>query len=102
MTEHSRATTAGNGSSHFRLLRTSSFRLTLWYVLLFSAAVCALGGVVYWEVSTHAAEHQDELIEDDVQTLIETDGAHDVATLAPFIQQRVATLTAAHMHWIIL
>ncbi|KAF1685087.1 two-component sensor histidine kinase [Pseudoxanthomonas broegbernensis] len=45
-----------------RLLRTSSFRLTLLYAGLFVASLAVLLGVVYLEVRAYAVELQDEIV----------------------------------------
>lgn len=47
-----------------RLTRTSSFRLTLRYALLFALSVVLLGAAIYYQMSWFATDLQDELLEE--------------------------------------
>lgn len=52
-----------------RLLRTSSFRLTVAYALLFAASVVILFGVTYVEMTRAATQQQDELLESEIKKI---------------------------------
>lgn len=62
-------TEAGARVPRWRLLRTSSFRLTLLYAGLFVASLAVLLGAVYLEVRAYAVELQDEIVDRELDYL---------------------------------
>jgi signal transduction histidine kinase len=84
-----------------RLLRTSSFRLTLLYMLLFSASVLVLAAVVYVEVSVYAGDHQDDIIEDDLELIMEASGTTSATALLPIIARHIANPPAPRMRYLL-
>ncbi len=60
-----------------KLLRSSTFRLVLIYVALFSASVCLLLGFIYWSTAGYVAAQTDDTIQAEIKGLserYETDG----------------------------
>jgi signal transduction histidine kinase len=51
------------------LLRTSAFRLTLLYVVLFAASVLVVLGFIYWDTVSYLNEQTDERIKSEVSAL---------------------------------
>ncbi|MFQ5562970.1 MAG: sensor histidine kinase [Parvularculaceae bacterium] len=73
-----------------RLLRTTSFRFTLIYVLLFSGAVAMLGAYVYQATFGAAAKQTDEIIDGEIAVLTELFAASGPGMLRQVIRQRTA------------
>ncbi len=73
-----------------RLLRTTSFRFTLIYVLLFSGAVAILGGYVYQATFGAAAKQTDEIIAGEISVLTELFASNGPNSLGRVIRQRTA------------
>lgn len=72
-----------------RLLRTSSFRLTLLYAGLFSASVAILLAIVFWEVGDYATQLQDEIVKSEVQYLRRAERDGGSAALEALLRQRL-------------
>jgi signal transduction histidine kinase len=67
-----------------KLLRTTSFRLTVRYALLFAASVALLGAAIYFEVARFATEQQDDVIEHEIEAIQRAArglGASEIASL---------------------
>lgn len=73
-----------------RLLRTTSFRFTLIYVLLFTWAVGLLGAFVYRATFGEAARQTDATIDGEIVVLAELFRAQGPAQLTRAIRQRTA------------
>ncbi|MCG6867210.1 MAG: HAMP domain-containing protein [Gammaproteobacteria bacterium] len=73
-----------------RLLRSSSFRLALVYMLLFSASVLILLGFIYWSTSTYMAEQTDATIEAEIAGLAERYELDGLPGLLDSIKERVS------------
>ncbi len=54
-----------------RLLRTSTFRLALGYLVLFGLSVVALLGFIYWNTTGFIAQQTDETIAAEITGLAE-------------------------------
>ena len=73
-----------------RLFRTTSFRFTLFFVLLFSLSVGALGAVVYRASFGAASEQTDDLIETELGVLTTLFSENGPGMLTRVIRQRTA------------
>lgn len=73
-----------------RILRTTSFRFTLIYVLLFAAAVAALGAYLYSATFGEAAKQTDAVIDSEIGVLAELFTTNGAGTLTRVIRQRTA------------
>jgi hypothetical protein len=71
-----------------RLLRTSSFRLTLLYAGLFGASVLILFGVIYWATDIYMTGSLDADIDSDLIELNDTFSSGDISSLAALIGER--------------
>lgn len=73
-----------------RLLRTTSFRFTIIYVLLFSGAVAILGAYVYQSTFGVAAKQTDDILEGEITVLTELFAVSGPGMLRQVIRQRTA------------
>ena len=73
-----------------RVLRTTSFRFTLIYVLLFAGAVSLLGVYVYQATFGEAARQTDQTIDSEFLVLRDLFGASGPGMLTRVIRQRTA------------
>lgn len=73
-----------------RLFRTTSFRFTLFFVLLFTFAVGVLGAVVYRASFGAASEQTDNLIESELDVLTTLFSDNGPGMLTRVIRQRTA------------
>jgi signal transduction histidine kinase len=73
-----------------KLLRTTSFRLTVRYALLFAASVALLGGLIYFEVARFATEQQDDVIEHEIETIERAARGLSASEVAALVTQHVA------------
>lgn len=73
-----------------RLFRTTSFRFTIIYVLLFIWAVGVLGAVVYRVTFGAAARETDVTINSEIEVLADLFGANGPGMLTRVIRQRTA------------
>lgn len=73
-----------------RILRTTSFRFTLIYVLLFASAVAALGAYLYSATFGEAAKQTDAIIEGEITVLADLFRARGPGQLTQVIRQRTA------------
>ena len=73
-----------------RILRTTSFRFTLIYVLLFSIAVAALGAYLYSATFGEAAKQTDAVIDGEIVVLADLFSSSGPGMLTRVIRQRTA------------
>ena len=71
------------------LLRSSSFRLSLVYMVLFAGSVLVLLGFLYWQTVGYMAEQTDATIEAEITGLAEQYREGGLANLVNILQQRV-------------
>ncbi|MGH7115234.1 MAG: hypothetical protein ACREE9_12140, partial [Stellaceae bacterium] len=84
-----------------RVVRTSSFRLTLLYALLFSASAVILFAVIYWATAVYMTSELDAAIDSDLtelQTVMRVGGA---GVLAASIEDRVRQMPAGPMLYLL-
>ncbi|MEO0983259.1 MAG: HAMP domain-containing sensor histidine kinase [Pseudomonadota bacterium] len=74
----------------FRIFRTTSFRFTLFFVLLFTLAVGVLGAFIYRASFGAAAEQTDQIIEAELTVLANLFGDDGPGMLTRVIRQRTA------------
>ncbi len=84
-----------------RLLRTSSFRLTLLYAALFTASVAILLGIVYVEVGNYAGHLQDEIVKREVQYLRQAQKNGGAAATQALIEQRLRQPLIKSMRYVL-
>ncbi|MBB5519356.1 sensor histidine kinase [Amphiplicatus metriothermophilus] len=73
-----------------RLLRTTTFRFTIVYVIVFTAAVAALGAYLYNETFGVAAKQTDSVIDQEIEVLAELFAAEGAGALRRVIRERAA------------
>jgi len=73
-----------------RLLRTTSFRFTLIYVVLFAGAVALLGAYFYTATFGEAAKQTDDVIDSEISVLADLFSTSGPGTLTRVIRQRTA------------
>ena len=73
-----------------RILRTTSFRFTLIYVVLFSGAVAVLGAYLYSATFGEAAKQTDSVIESEIAVLADLFSSSGPGMLTRVIRQRTA------------
>ena len=84
-----------------RLLRTSSFRLTLLYAGLFGASVLILFGVIYWATDIYMTSSLDADIDSDLAELEDTFRTGGISSLAALIGERVRQSPNGPMHYLL-
>ena len=72
-----------------RILRTSSFHLTLAYAGLFGASVLILFGVIYWATSMYMADSLDAAVDSDLTELEDAFEVGGEAALTALVKERV-------------
>ncbi|WP_411816179.1 ATP-binding protein [Hyphococcus sp. DH-69] len=73
-----------------RLLRTTSFRFTIIYVVLFAGAMAALGAYLYSATFGEAAKQTDTVIDSEIGVLADLFSTSGSGMLTRVIRQRVA------------
>ena len=73
-----------------KLFHSSSFRLALLYMMLFSLSSVALLGFIYWSTAGYMAQQSDETIETEIAGLSERYESEGLAGLTLLIQERIA------------
>lgn len=73
-----------------RILRTTSFRFTLIYVVLFAGAVALLGAYLYSATFGEAAKQTDNVIDSEIGVLADLFSSSGSGTLTRVIRQRTA------------
>lgn len=84
-----------------RVARTSSFRLTLLYALLFSASALIVFAVIYWATAVYMTNELDAAIDSDLtelQTVMRVGGA---PALAATIEDRVRQMPTGPMLYLL-
>jgi signal transduction histidine kinase len=84
-----------------RLLRTSSFRLTLLYAGLFGASVLILFGVIYWATDIYMTGSLDADVDSDLAELDGTFRTGGISSLAALIEERVRQSPKGPMHYLL-
>jgi signal transduction histidine kinase len=84
-----------------RLFRTSSFRLTLLYAVLFSASVIVLFAVIFWSTSFYMTGQLDAAIDSDFAELTEGFRAGGAAQVARLIADRVNDMPSGPMFYLL-
>jgi hypothetical protein len=72
-----------------RILRTSSFHLTLAYAGLFGASVLILFGVIYWATNIYMANSLDAAVDSDITELEDSLQVGGDAALTALVMERV-------------
>jgi signal transduction histidine kinase len=90
-----------------RLLRTSSFRLTLLYAAMFGVSVVLLFGIVAWSVSGFMSAQIDATVSNELAEMQADAGGQDTASLKPVVDVLTARspgfyylLQNAGGHWL--
>ena len=73
-----------------RLLRTTSFRFTLIYVVVFTTAVGVLGAFLYTETFGVAGRETDEIVDQEIEVLAELFAKEGPGRLRSVIRERAA------------
>jgi signal transduction histidine kinase len=84
-----------------RVLRTSSFRLTLLYAALFSASVLVLFAVIYWATAFYMTGQLDAAIDSDFAELAEGLRLGGSARVAALIEDRVQDMPSGPMFYLL-
>jgi len=73
-----------------RALRTASFRLAIFYALLFAGSALILGSIVYWTVQTSLKRQMDERINAEIELLRQEFRSEGLQELIREIGERAA------------
>jgi len=84
-----------------RLLRTSSFRLTLLYAGLFGASVLVLFGVIYWATDIYMTRSLDADIDSDLTELSDTFRTAGISSLVVMISERLRQSPDGPTHYLL-
>ncbi len=84
-----------------RLLRTSSFRLTLAYAGLFGASVIILFAVIYWATDIYITRSLDAAVDSDFTELEDSLNAGGQSLLAEQIHDRLRQMPRGPMHYLL-
>jgi len=84
-----------------RLLRTSSFRLTLLYAALFTASVAILLGIGYLEIRGYATHLQDEIVKREVQYLRRAEQDGGTPAVRALLEQRLRQPLLKSMRYVL-
>jgi signal transduction histidine kinase len=82
-----------------RILRTSSFHLTLAYAGLFGASVLILFGVIYWASGEYIADSLDAAVDSDITELEDAFQAGEDAALTALVKERVRQMPHGPMYY---
>ena len=80
----------GNPSLAFRLVRTTAFRFTVIYVVVFAVAVGALGALFYGATFSAVARQIDQIIDQDMDVLAAVFASDGPGTLRRLVRERSA------------
>ena len=72
-----------------RFFPTTTFKLAIWYVGLFSLSVIVIFGFIYWSTATYMATQTDTAIEAEIQALAERYEKGGIRALRQLIVERV-------------
>jgi signal transduction histidine kinase len=84
-----------------RILRTSSFRLTLLYAGLFGASVVILFGVIYWATGVYMSNSLDAAVDSDITELEDSLQVGGNAALTAVIEERVRQMPRGPMYYLL-
>ncbi len=84
-----------------KIFRTSSFRLTLSYVALFSASVLVLFAVIYWSAAFYMTRQIDAAIGSDLDELKEGFSGGGLKAVAALIDERVKEMPSGPMFYLL-
>jgi len=84
-----------------RLLRTSSFRLTIAYAGLFGASVLILFGVIYWATNIYITRSLDTAIDSDFTELTNSFETGGRGLLVQELESRVREMPRGPMHYLL-
>jgi signal transduction histidine kinase len=84
-----------------RILRTSSFHLTLAYAGLFGASLLILFGVIYWATNVYMADSLDAAVDSDITELEGAFQARGDAALAALVEERVRQMPYGPMYYLL-
>jgi len=73
-----------------RLLRTTTFRFTIVYVLVFAIAVAILGAIFYQSTFGVFSKQTDAIIDQEIQVLTEVFGQEGAGVLRRVVRERAA------------
>ncbi|MEA3290759.1 MAG: two-component sensor histidine kinase, partial [Pseudomonadota bacterium] len=73
-----------------RLVRNSTFRLALIYMLLFSASALVLLGFIYWSTAAYMSQQTDATIEAEIEGLAERYQIQGLSGLTRAIDRRLS------------
>jgi signal transduction histidine kinase len=82
-----------------RILRTSSFHLTLAYAGLFGASVLILFGVIWWASGVYIADSLDAAVDSDITELEDAFQAGGDAALTALVKERVRQTPHGPMYY---
>src|ERR1700732_2082484 len=82
-----------------RILRTSSFHLTLAYAGLFGASVLILFGVIYWATNTYMANSLDAAVDSDITELEDSLQVGGDAALTALVMERLRQMPHGPMYY---
>jgi hypothetical protein len=72
-----------------RFFPSTTFKLVIWYVGLFSLSVIVIFGFIYWSTATYMATQTDAAIETEIQALAEHYEKGGIRALRQLIVERV-------------
>ena len=84
-----------------RILRTSSFHLTLLYAGLFAASVLILFGAISWATSIYMANSLDAAVDSDIAELEDAFQLGGNAALAALVRERVRQTPQGPMYYLL-
>jgi signal transduction histidine kinase len=84
-----------------RILRTSSFRLTLLCAALFIASVLILFGVTHWAANVYMSTSLDAAVDSDITELADTLQVGGEAALAALVKERVRQMPHGPMFYLL-
>jgi uncharacterized protein (DUF58 family) len=84
-----------------RILRTSSFHLTLAYAGLFGASLLILFGVIYWATSMYMADSLDAAVDSDLTELEDSLELGGDAALTALVKERLRQMPRGPMYYLL-
>jgi uncharacterized protein (DUF58 family) len=84
-----------------RILRTSSFHLTLAYAGLFGASVLILFGVIYWASGVYIADSLDAAVDSDITEIEDAFQAGGDTALTALVKERVRQMPHGPMYYLL-
>lgn len=84
-----------------RILRTSSFRLTMLCAGLFGTSVLILLGVVFWATGVYMANSLDTAVDSDITELADSFQIGGAAALTALVKERVRQMPRGPMYYLL-